>query len=347
MNSVHRVMCVSVVFVVLTVWATGFALADTLKLKRVTVNESGQYEVLFSLLDDEQGVRGDTSAVNLADLAVAGGPTPESLTFLAPEAATIERLGDSGLPYRVVVLLPNTDLFNGITDSPERPDASGLRAAVSAALGSVPPRENVGVYVGVFNVNLDWIPGATGAALAPLQAALTDAQFVAGGGHFAEDPLRAIDLGFNGYCRNQRGNFATFLVPVTSAMAIHGVDPSSPDMVRLRGFLDDPEFGHVVALPVVYAPDFSFDALVDPAGDQISFAAAITPDHGTWRMTSSSEGIQTAIGQVFDEMSSAFVLRFQSAGDANRGTTYAFQLSLSQADGTRLESNVLMARIPE
>ena len=51
--------------------------------------------------------------------------------------------------------------------------------------------------------------------------------------------------------------------------------------------------------------------------------------------------------QVFDEISSAFLLRFQSAGDVNRGTTYAFRLYLDRPDGTRLESNILTSRIPD
>ena len=348
MNSARNATLLCAVLLALcTVSNAKPATADVLKLKRVTVNEAGEYEVLFSMLDSERNAPSDVSAINVADVALAGGPDPASLTFLSPEGATIERLADSGLPFRVVVLLPNTDLFNGTVDSPDRPDASGLRGALSEALALVPAREDVGVYVGVFNVNLDWLPGATGATLDALRQALVDPQFVAEPGHFAEDPLRAIDLGFNGYCRQQRGNFATFLVAVTSAMAIHGVDPTSPDMQRLRGLLDDPEFGHVVALPVVYAPDFSIETLFDPQGDQFGFSNAITPERGTWRLTNTREGIQTVMRQVFEEVSSAFVLRFQSAGDVNRGRTYAFQLYLDQPDGTRMESNILMVRIPE
>lgn len=317
------------------------ALATELQLRRVALNQEGEYEIMFALLEDDGSIA-PGEWVNGDALALAGGPNPDALTLLTAEGAELERLGDSPLPFRVVLLLPNTDLFNGMAGSPERPDASGLRAAAATALGQLPSRGDIEVYAGVFNTELDWLPGALGSTVAEVAAALTGTDYTAPGGRLMEDALRAIDLGFSGYCRRRRNFFATFLVPVTSTYSVREDDHVSDEMQRARALLEDPSLGHVVTLPVGYVPYVGDEELL---GNPTLFMTALTPPHGRYRLANDVAGAQNALSQAVQDIVQAWVLSFSAPGGPQHGATYSFQLSATMPDGSVVQSNVLTTRL--
>jgi hypothetical protein len=310
------------------------ALAQDVRLRRVAVEADGSFEVLFTVLDGDHAVPLETLGLTPGQLTLSAGRTSDALAPMDLSAATVTGFATEELPYRVIVLLPNTDLFNGTVDDPARPDASGLRGAVADALASLPPRPDIELYLAVYDVDMDWLPSFDGTTTGSLRETLFSAEAVSSPGHFSEDPIRAADLGFSGYGRRASGNFVTYLVLVTSSLTVHESDLLGSESTRIRNMLEDPAVGHVVTQIIVYNPAFDDTMLQDPASAPVQFATQIAPSSGNARLVNTAEGVRQAFEQVVGEIQNAAVMRFRAPA-LEAGLEYVFQLAVEIPAGTR------------
>ncbi|MCA9565582.1 MAG: hypothetical protein KC561_18925, partial [Myxococcales bacterium] len=249
-------------------------------------------------------------------------------------------LSEAGQRMRFVLIFPDNDLFNGSAGDPGRPDASGLRASIAAALGQLSAEEAIELRLGRYSLELDWLPLATAADQTELLAALTDPANFASAGRTTEDPFRGIDLGFSGYVSRPGRNFVTFFIVVTSSLTIHEDDLQVSETRRVGARLRALDAAHVVTLPIVFVPVFDDDTLRDPSGSPVQFAEGVTPDHGFYRLANTHEGFATAISQAIRSAAGAFVADFESEDIAVDGEL-SFELTLTLPSGEVLTSNVL------
>jgi len=319
------------------------ALAEDLKLRVVDIGADGTWQVMFTLTEGDQIAYDDPSLLEPGMFEVLAGPSESALAPIAAQGATLTTMNAESLPFRVVVLLPNSDMFNGLQNDPGRPDAAGVRGAVGEALQRLPARADVNVWAALYNVNVDSLPEFDGARTAQLATELMAPQWVAPPSHFIEDPIRALDLGYSAFCRNAGGNFAVFLVAVTSSLTVHESDVLGPELERIGTLLEEESAGRLVVETIVYNPAFGDDVLLDPESDPVRFANGITPHSGTSRLVNSADGFRTAMGQVISEIEHSYILSFSNS-DLPSDTDHVVRLRMTA--GQAAESNLRSLRTP-
>ena len=346
-----------VVAVLLTGLAAIQAQADVLKLRHLLTDEEGNFTVLFSLLDGNRDPISDRDQVPTSSIELRAGDDQANLEEmdLDPEEITLTQLRDYGAPFRVFILLPNTDQFNGFAnpDGSRRQDASGVRRAIKAALATLPSETSINVNLGVYNTSgsgLQWLPERDTTRLQELNADLDGTTWLAQPGTFGEDPFAAIESAIRTKLRRDARpaggqDFMYFLIIVTSAQT-PVADPAEygQRVERLRGLLSGRDMSDVVTLTVVYTPDTNAQTLNLPSGDQIRFATGVTPEDGTYRIVGDVEAIQAAMQQTVDEIGSSFVMRFENR-ELETDKNLHFEMSVTPSGGSEVESNTILAHV--
>jgi hypothetical protein len=328
--------------------ATTIASADELELRHLLTDAEGNYTVLFSVLDNNNDPIADVEQLPLSGVTLSAGSNEAELTALELEDPTLVTLNDYDTPFKVFVLLPNTDSFNGGADDVRRPDASGLRAALTQALGTLPERSNITVQVGVYNDRIDWLPEFNTTQIAEMSSEIIRGDWVAAPGTRAEAPFQAIENAYRSKLRRQSregggNNFVYWLIIVTSGNTQVEAD-FSREAERIRGLLGGRDMSDVITLTIVYNPGMDASYLHDPTGSQVRFATGVTPANGTSRLVGNIQGIRSAFQQTFDEIASSFVLRGVNS-DLPGDTNMNFRLAVTVTGGEELTSDVLLAHV--
>ena len=331
------------VMVGLLLAATGVR-AEDLKLRRVVAGTDGAWQMMFTLTEGDQVAYDDPSLLTTELFEVLAGSSDSDLAPLSIEGVSLTTVNAESLPVRVVLLLPNTDLFNGIASDPARPDASGMRAAVGEALQRLPSRSDVSVWAALYNVNVDPLPESDGTRTAELAQELLAPAWVSAPGQYVEDPARAINLGYSAFCRSPGEAFSVHLIIVTSSLTVHASDVLGGELERIRTLLEEDQSGRLVVETIVYNPAFEDGVLLDPTSDPVQFANGITPRSGTSRLVNSEVGFRAAMSQVMDEIEHSYLLRF-SAPPAPDANAYVMQLRFN-AGATTITSNARRIAVP-
>ena len=330
----------------------GSASADVVRLRHLLTDEVGDFTALFSVLDGNRAPISSREELPTSGISMEAGADPANLSTMELEDISLEPLRDYGAPFRLFVLIPNTDQFNGfVNEDGSRPqDASGVRRAVRQALQTLPQRTDIKVTLGVYNTEVQWLPEFDTTRLSELSAELDRPTWVARPSTFGEDPFAAIENAVRTKLRRearQAGgqDFAYFFVIVTSAQTPIA-DPAEygQRVDRLRGLLSGRDMSDVITLTVVYTPATNAQTLNDPSGEQVRFAQGVTPEDGTYRIVGDVEAIQAAMQQTVDEIGSSFVMRFNNK-ELETDKNLHFRLSVTPRGGAEIQSNLILAHV--
>ncbi|MBN1946181.1 MAG: FHA domain-containing protein [Bradymonadales bacterium] len=331
----------------LAVLSAGTAHADLLKLRRLLTDEEGIFTVLFSLVDNNRDPISDPQRIPLEGIGMVAGEDAATLEPLSIKNPSIMHLRDYANPFRVYILIPNNDLFNGTEDDTRRPDASGLRNALVHALQLAPPRDDVFIRIGVYNETVSWLPEFTSAQVAELSTELMRPRWIADPGTRAENPFNAITLAQRTYLRRgsrESGAFVYFFIVVTSTLTTVESEEFSNEVSRIRELLSGDDMADVITQVIVYRPYTNYDTLNEPGGDPVRFATGVAPPSGTYRLAGSATDVQTAFEQTLDEIWSSFVLRFTNKA-LEPDINYYFKMSMTPSGGSLLDSNTIRAHV--
>ena len=338
--------------VLLFTFASFPAGADVVKLRHMQTDEEGGFTVLFSTLDSNRDPISDRRELPASGILMSGGEDPANLEEMELDELSLSPLREYGAPFRLFILVPNTDQFNGFAnpDGSRPSDASGVRRAVRQALQTLPQETNIKITVGVYNTEVQWLPEFDTTRWSELSAELNRNTWVAPPGTFGEDPFAAIENAVRTKLRREARpaggqDFAYFFVIVTSSQTPIA-DPAEygQRVDRLRGLLSGRDMSDVVTLTVVYTPATNAQTLNDPSGEQVRFATGVTPEDGTYRIVGDVESIQTAMQQTIDEIGSSFVMRFNNT-QLQADKNLHFQLTVTPRGGSETESNLLVAHV--
>ena len=327
--------------------------ADVLKLRRVTTDEQGNFVVLFSVLDDNRDPMSDVAEMSASVIQVQAGDQLAELQELEIGSAEIDTFESYQVPVRIVILLPDTDLFNGVEGDSTWPDASLLRSSVAQSLLTLPQRSDIHIDIGMYNADVSWLPEVDSTQIHELSTTLLSSDYAEPPGTTdarSEDPFGAIDHTYRTRLRRQArdpgdDSFVTFFVVVTScASRVGGTAHFDEQVEELRNTLDDRSVADVVPMVVIYDPFATDEWLNDPGGEYLRFAQGVTLDRGIYRMASTSVGVESALSQTFDEIVSSFFLSFNNTQlDGDRHHT--FRLNLTLEGGAELISNAIVAHV--
>jgi hypothetical protein len=347
----NRSVVVCLLAVVMALASASVAEADVVRLRRLQTDDTGMFTVLFSVLDSNRDPVPDPTSVPISSIHLLAGTNPAELSEIQMvEAQPLITMRDYPAPFRVFILLPNQDLFNGEEGNANRPDAQGMRAALAQAVQTLPQRADIRLFVGVYNQDVRWLPEFNTTQFQELSSALTRSEYVAPPGTRVEDPFNAIDVAYRTKLRRQARveagqDFIYYFIIVTSALTqVADSETFTERATRLRGLLGEDDMSDVTTMVIVYNPLYDDTLLNDPGGEPIRFAQGVTPEGGTYRIVGNVEGIRAAFQQSVDEIRSAFVLRFnntQLEGDVN----YHFKIQVTPQGGEQIESNVILAHV--
>ncbi|MCA9563386.1 MAG: hypothetical protein KC561_07850, partial [Myxococcales bacterium] len=350
--SSNRKYFVAAIWFVLTVLVAGPAFADKTMLRHLVTDEEGNFTVLFSILDGNRDPLADPSLVPTGNIQMSAGPSPADLSpmeLTEPNLTTLERYG---APFRIVILLPNTDQFNGtIAQEALRPDAAELRGALQEALRSLPQTTDITIELGFYNEQVEWIPQSFNATqIEELSSEMMRDVWVADPGMFFEDPFSAMDNAYRTRLRRQSqppgDNFVHFFIFVTSSTNREDDESAgfSQQVERIRGLMGGRDMSNVVVLPIIYVPSTNRQTLSDPSRLPMRFATGVTPDSGTYRIVGDIQSIRAAMLQTIDEIKSSFILRFTNK-DLESDTNLTFRMTAQPTGGEAIQSNTMEAHV--
>jgi hypothetical protein len=335
-------------FLVLSfVAATGQA--NDLKLRRLSTDENGDFIVLFSVLTEEKDPISDPSQIPTSDIKLEAGENPAELQTLDLDDPTLTTLRDYQLPFRIVILLPDVDLFNGVADDPNRPDAEGVRNALEQAVSTLPERSDITIDVGLYNQDIRWLPSYNTTQRAELGSELRRSSSVSPPGTRLEDPFNAIKRTVRNRLRRQArdrsaNDYIYYLIVVTSSLTQVDTEEFGRQAAEVKSLLTDRNMEDVTTQIIVYLPRTDSDYLLNADNSPLRFASGVTPESGTYRIVGNVTDFRNAFQQTIDEIASTMVLRFnntQLPTDAN----YTFKMTLTPEGGSELVSNPIIARV--
>ena len=322
--------------------------ADVVKLWRVSCDDGGTCTFLFSVLDDDQAPIGDAQNL-LSDIRLEAGPEFAEMTELELGSVRIQTLETSQLPFQIHVLLPSTDLFNGVEGEPSWPDVSGLRSAVIEALRTLPQQQNITLQIGMYNDDITWLSEVDTTQIEEISATLLNTDYATPRAYpeaRIEDPFGAIDATYRTELRRQarepgRSDFVHFFVMVTSSQSpVAGTEQFDDAVDEYREVLDNRGIVDVIPLFIVFDPAATDVELSDPEGEHQRFAQGIVPDRGPYRFANSEERFRRVIQETVEQVTSSFVLVAENnplGRDLVGGTAYT---RLSFDDG-QFSSNAI------
>jgi hypothetical protein len=345
-RSTHRLL---VCVLLLLLLAPLSAAADTLDLRRVITDENGDFTVFFSVVRDSGEPIADPAQLPIESITLQAGSDPVELSALALSSPSLTTLDAEPIPFQIVMLLPDTDLFNGMGDDPARPDAVGLRRAVTQALVVLPERADVTLRVGLYNDRVRWLDPYSTLQLDELSAALMGPEAASPPGTRMEDPFSAISIAYRTILRRQARDRESqdqihFLLVVTSAMTPVDSEEFNREIQRVNGLLVDRSMQDVVTQVIVYFPFVDDEYLLSPENEPYRFATGVTPPNGSYRLASNLSAIRRAMQQTVDEIDSTMVLRFNNT-ELEDESNYHFQLTLTPEGGAELQSNRLLGHV--
>ena len=366
-NLVHsgtmRAFIAFTVVVLVGVCMGSVAVADVVRLRHMLTDANGNFTVLMSVLDDQREPFTDPSQLPTSGIIVRAGDAPAELGDIElagprgeneADQPTLTLLRDYEAPIRLVIMLPNTNLFTGFAEQdPDFPDQSELRRALLGALQQLPSRSDISIQVGLYNDEVRWLPVYNTEQLTNLRAELEGDQWLAQGSSArTEDPFTAIDNAYRTRLRRQSreagsNDFITFFIVVSSGSPrVDEGGELGQEAQSRRTRLSGNDVEDVVTMTVVYRPGSIRSEVIDPALDPYRFAMGVTPESGTYRLESNTQGIRSALQQTIDEINSSMVLRFHN-NDLEPDQNYYFQLSVTPDGGSSLESNTMTGSVQE
>lgn len=326
--------------------------ADVVKLRRLMTDETGDFVVFFSVLDSNRDPVSDPAEIPLSGIKLEAGDQLAELEQLELDSATIETLQSYQVPFRVFVLIPDTDLFNGSEVDAVWPDESGLRSSLTEAMQMLPERSDIRLHVGVYNRDVTWLPEYNTTQVDELRATLLSADYAEPPTTLdsrVEDPFGAIDSTYRNRLRRQSrppggDDFVYFFIMVTSSQAQVDITQEFNESIEeFRQVFDNNDMADVIPMILVYDP-FASDDIYVSGGEHLRFAQGLTPDRGTYRLAGNPDQAERALSQMFDEIGSSFILRFNNSGlEGDRN--YYFRLKVTPQGGEETESNSMLAHV--
>lgn len=322
--------------------------ADEVLLQRLTIDDQGNFIVLFSLLGEDGQPIDDVSMSDVTLEAVSASGDSQTLTFSTPEVGPF---AESGMPFRIIALVPDTDLFNGTEGDPNWPNAENLRSSLMDSLNHLPQRDDLFVDVGMYNIDLIWIPGYSTNQLSELGTELLGLDYATGpstADSRVEDPFAALEMANRArLMRRDRTpgaeDFVHFFIVVTSTLTTYWADELTAALSGARAILDDPAVGHVVPMLLVYDP---FGSETSESLDSYEqFAQAFTPDRGVYRVAVGRAQALSQLGLMLQGIATSFVLTFNNS-ELEAGQDYVFRLSISDSASNDLTAPVVPLAAP-
>lgn len=322
--------------------------ADEVLLQRLTTDDQGNFIVLFSLLDSDGQPVDDVSMSDVTLEAVSASGDSQTLTLGTPEVGPFT---DSGMPFRIIALVPDTDLFNGTEGDPNWPNAENLRSSLMDSLNILPQRDDLFVDVGMYNIDLIWIPGYSTNQLSDLGADLLGTEYATGpatADSRVEDPFAALEMANRArLMRRDRTpgaeDFVHFFIVVTSTLTTYWADELTAALNGAREILDNSAVDHVVPMLLVYDP-FGSETSESLDGYE-QFAQAFTPDRGVYRVAVGREQALSQLGLMIQGIATSFVLSFDNS-ELEASQNYVFRLSVSDTVSNDLEAQVVPRAAP-